>query len=315
MINRVYISHLNPLNFVEMGAETLPQYNFRHMDDFMLHDRLNQWQYGEYYQPFQNNDTISLQFQNNIGQMQVNVIDCKGYVIPGFSFLLTQVAQNKLDTDYFIYEGNIALEDLEPGKYYVTVNIGSSPVKKVLISNPIEVLETHVNSLLIQYSHKPYKENFIFETGMIPEIRFEGLLKLNPPTSKDTLFEDQILDMIMIQSKPYRVWTLYVFAVADFMIDKLGRIFGCKDLKIDGKYFSKNGESAKWEETAINIENGTMIAYKIELRESLTRNSKVYSTTEDINEELIIVLNVDSKGFADTSSNASSNNMRILDVE
>jgi hypothetical protein len=309
MANRLYIPYLNPLNFVEVDPVEIPQYLTKHMDDYFLRERLNPWQSGSYSQPWQINDTISLQFQNNIGQLQVDVINCEQEV--QLSFLMQQKQQNKYEPDYFIYESNTALTPLDPGKYFFLITVGGG--LKILISELSEVSEIIENSVLLEYSNRSYYGNMIFETGITPSIRIRGLLRLKESAAKDTIYEDQILDAVIIQSKPYRVWEFIVFAIPDWMIDKLTWILGCSNFRIDGKYFTKN-EGAKWEETD-NIGAGTLKGYKIELRESINRNSKIFTTAENENEELTIVLNTDSKGFADTSEDASSNVVQFIDVE
>lgn len=314
---RLYISHINPLALYEVDPSEVPQYISKHMDDYTWNERLNQWQQGvpQYYQPWQMNDVIGQQIQNNAGQLEVEIMDCNATVIQSFN--MDQKQQNTYDPLYFIYECEAALNLLTEGRYFFVIRIGS-PVSKSLISEPLYIKERQENTLLIEYSHRQYYQNLIFETGLELSIRVHGILRLKDTPAKDTLYEDQVLDMVMVQSKPYRLWELVIFGneggVPDWMQDKISQILGCSNLRIDGKYFSKNGENAKWEDTQVYF-NQALKARSIELREAINRNSKVIDTVANTNEQLVVNLNVDSKGFADTSEDASSSVIQISDIE
>lgn len=298
MANRLTISHINPLNYVEVEPAEIPQYISRHMDDYLLSNRLNPWQSGSYLQPWSQSDTISEQFQTNAGQPQLKIVDCSGKTI-GSPLNMTQKQRNPFDPSYYIYESNRALNSLSDGVYFSMATVGS----KTLISEPIKVDTTVVNSLLLQYSSRPYYEGMIFETGFSPSIRIHGMLQLKTPSSKDTLYEDQVLDMVMVQSKTFRIWEWFVGApvpIPDWMIDKLTRIAGCKDLQIDGRYYTKN-EGFKWEES-VNVGFGTLKGYTGELREAINRNIKIYDYEANTNEELTVMYLTDTKGFGSIST-------------
>jgi hypothetical protein len=309
---RIYIPYLNPLNLVEVDPAEVPQYESMHIDDYWWKERLNKWQQGteQYYQPWRSDDVVVLQLQNNAGQLQVQVVNCNLEI--QLTFLMQQKQQNTYQPEYFIYESSTALTPLPDGRYFFIVRAGTNPVKKTSISEPILIQAEQPRTLLIEYVNRSYYGNMIFETGITPSIRIQGFLTLQPPPSKDTLYEDQVLDMIMVQSKPYRLLELTIEPVPDWMIDKLNWIFGCSGLRIDGKYFTKN-EGAKWEET-VSVMNGALKGYKIQLRESISRNSKVFDTTDDTDEELNLLVNADSKGFADTTEAASSSVVQFYDV-
>lgn len=313
-MGRIHTSYLLPVTWYDVDPSEVTQYISRHMDDYLLAERNNRWQNGGYRQPWIKQDTITNQFINNLGAVTIKVIDCKETL--QFATPMQQKQQNQYEPEYFIYESSQALNALPDGIYYLLAEVGTGPNKR-LISEPIEVSETIENTLLLQYKHRKYKGGVVFETGIEFSIRVHGFLRLQPPASKDTLHEDQVLDMTMVDSKPYRIWELVLFGpdggLPDWMIDKLNWILGCSDLRIDGKYFTKV-EGAKIEE-GDNIQNGLLKSYRIELREQINRNSKVFSGTDNTNEQLNILLNVSSKGFADTTTGDSSNIFQVIDVE
>lgn len=310
---RTYTSFLLPITWYDVEPTEVTQYISRHMDDYLLAERNTRWQNGGYCQPWLTSDVIVNQFINNQGAVNIKVIDCKQNLM--FATPMQQKQQNQYEPEYFIYESSQALNALPDGIYYLLAEIGSGPNKR-LISEPIEVSSAIENTLLLQYKHRKYRGGVVFETGVEFSLRVRGFLRLQPPASKDTLYEDQVLDMVMVQSKPYRIWELVMFGpeggLPDWMIDKLNWVLGCSDLRIDGKYYTKQ-EGAKIEEGE-TLQNGLLKSYRIEMREAINRNSKVFSGEENTNEQLHILLNVSSKGFADTTTGDSSNIFQVTDV-
>jgi hypothetical protein len=313
-MGRTYTPYLLPTTWVDVDPAQITQYISKHMDDYLLMERRTRWQHGFYLQPWISQDVVVNQFINNAGAVTIKIIDCHETL--QFATAMQQKQQNQYEPEYFIYESSQALNALSPGVYYHVAEIGAGPNKRI-ISEPFEVSETIENTLLLQYKHRKYRGGVVFETGVEFSLRVHGLLTLLTPGSKDTLYEDQVLDMTMVDSKPYRLWELLVFGpdggLPDWMIDKLNWILGCSDLRIDGKYFTKQ-EGAKIEEGDV-IQNGLLKSYRIELREQINRNSKVFSSNENTNEELNMMLNVSSKGFFDTNEAGSSNIVTIINVE
>lgn len=310
---RIYDPYLNPLQLVEVNRTRLPQYVSRFMDDYWLAERLSSWQQlpdGPYYQPWLPSDNIALQFQNNAGQLKGTVINCQQTLqIP---FILDQKQQNKYMPDYFIYEMSAALNVLPVGQhYFMVIEVGDTDV--VLLGEGFDLQTEQPDTLLIEYTNRSFYGNAVFETGFAPSLRLRGTLQLEDPVSKDTLYEDQVLDMVMVLSKPYRLWELTLINIPDWMVDKLNWILGCSNLRIDGRFYTKNEGAKLTSQDALG--NGTLKTYKIELREQLLRNSKIIDTASNTNEALSIMLNSTSKGFADTSTDASSSVVQFLDVE
>jgi hypothetical protein len=313
-MGRLYTPFLLPIQWVNVEPAEVTQYISKHMDDYLLAERATRWQNGGYRQPWMTADVIKSQFTNNLGGITIKVIDCHQNL--QFATPMQQLQQNTYEPQYFLYESSQALNNLSPGIYYLLAEIGTGPNLR-LISEPIEVSEIIENSLLLEYKHRKYRGGVVFETGIEFSLRIHGFLNEKTPGSKDVLYEDQILDMTMVDSKPYRLWELLVFGpdggLPDWMIDKLNWILGCSDLRIDGKYYTKQ-EGSKLEE-GDTFQNGLLKSYKVEMREQIFRNAKVFSGTDNANERLTIVLNTTSKGFADTSENGSSNIFQVYDVE
>lgn len=309
-MGRIIIPYLNPLNLVEVAPVEIPQYVTKFIDDYLWSERLQPQQMGvkPFYQLWQNSDVIPIQLQSDMGQITVYVINCKRKQID--SFIMTPKQQNKYEPGMYIYEAFISLTPYPPGKYMLVFKVGDS----ALVSEPIHIKARHENTFLFQYKHRNYRGNVIFETGIEMNVRAVCNIKLQAPQSKDTLYEDQVLDMTLIKSVPFTVYDLTIEQIPDWYSKIFGWVMGCSSVRINGHYFTKNGEGAKFEKE-VKAYYDALANYKLELRDSTNRNSKVFSATENTNEELTITLNVDSKGFADTSVEASSSVVTFLNVE
>ena len=245
MPNKLYISLLNPVKFHENDPETLPQYLSKFFDEFPYLETIEAWeQYQPFCQTFQTTDSIKIQVQSNYAPLTIQVINSRGRVFD--SVIMSQIAQNELEPGMFIYESDIELTDLDENVYFLKMLCGSL---QTLISEPIYVKETHENSIYLQYKSTGYYGEIIHDTGFYPSIRVLGKIKYKQPASKDTFYEDQVLNMTLLNSVPYRIWELILsssFGIPNYLIDKLNWILGSKTLFIDGRQFAKN-EGAKLE--------------------------------------------------------------------
>jgi hypothetical protein len=308
----VKMSFLNPQNWVKVSPTEIPQYNSKWIDDYFWKLRLNEYQKSAppYFQLWQNNDVIDLQWENNAGQITIETKTCQGKTVA--SYIMQQKQQNTFDPSYFIYEAHMAQTLLPPGIYFNVAKVGVSPISDVLISEPFYIQSKHPSTLLIQYKHRHFREGMIFETGIEPSLRIKAYWEMLDPESTDTTFEDQIADMVTLKSVPYRLWKLHIEQIPDWMINILNFIFGCSSVRIDGIAFSKNKE-AKIESNTPSF-NKALANYTIELREAQAKQGKEFPSTVVSNDEITLMVNAESKGFADTSENASSSIVTFIDI-
>ncbi len=305
-------SFILPLKFVELNPTQVVQYLSRHMDDWHLYQRRNNWQQSArmYANQWLQSDSIVLQMTGNTGVPQIDVIDCKGTTYLTEAMIARQ--QNAYDPLTYIYESSTALAPLAPGNYYFKITSGTI----VLISEPIEVCaEIYKPSFLLQYRHRKYYEGVIWETGIEMNLRVPGMIRLKKTAAKDTLYEDQNLAMTMIKSVPYRIMELMVGAgnmIPDYMLDTLPRVFGCSEVRADGRYYSKN-EGFNFEASE-EESNGYLFGARAEIREKFNRPYKIVNPPADANEEVTIMSMTDLKGFSDTSEAGSSNLVAFEDV-
>ena len=248
----------------------------------------------DFHQPWQLSDSIRLQLVSNYAPLKASLVDCFGRVY--YTANLQQKQEDELNPGSYIYEIDIALNIFDEGLYWLKVECGS-PIATTLISEPLKIAETHEKTVLLAYKHRQHKDGAIFETGFAPTLRVPGAIRFKQPASRDTLYEDQELNLALLDSRSYRLYELILgewCGVPDYYIDIVDRILGCSEVKGDGRQFTKS-DGAKWEESS--VEDYEMRGWKIELRDSINRGSLEWENDELVTGTMAVVINVDSKGF------------------
>jgi hypothetical protein len=314
MDNYFSLSPLNPLNFVFKDRALLPQYNTKFSDEFLDQEARKPWQgAGRYYQKWQTNDRIFLQGVANVGPINFTLYDCRGVRV-GAPLAFTQVRQNRYIPGMFIYQVS-HVPNVPKGRYRYEITVGN-PVTDILEIDYIDIAPQWPNTVLLEYSNSFYYGDGIFATGWEPSFRVEGWFKQMAPASKDELYQDQALNQRMLFSDPYTVRKFIIGppgGVPDWLIEKLNWILGCDELFIDGKAFTK-ADGAKFQEE--EIDGHPFRGWSIDLQETNRRSSKVFPVDPSVGgKKLIVALNVEAQGFADTTTGNASNVIQITSVE
>lgn len=288
------VSILNPLEFYDEAFVQQAQFKSKNINDVPFVDTIYDWDQPTLFkQIFQLNDSIRLQVRSETGPITWKLYTCTGSLVTSNTF--DQLQENADAPGEFVYQADIDLSIFSAGIYIFKIEIGSA--EKTLFSEPIEFSESYENSLLLQYSNSSFKDDILFELSFNPVIRLKGRLFYKQPGSKDTVFEDQVLNETIISSSSFDLWELQLsdeFGIPDWLIRKLNMILGCDEIIIDGRYFTKS-EGSKLEPNA--VEGYPMRGWKVELREQLNRRSKYYTSSGTTNLGIAVVLNTDSKGF------------------
>jgi hypothetical protein len=290
-MNRLTQSKLNPVKFVEVSPSQAAQFHSKNMDEWAYVDTIEFWmEQRSFFQQWQKNDTISIQFQSNYGPITISVIDENETVFT--SFLLAQL-QTDPTTGLSIQQGSFSPASLSEGVYFLK----ATATGLALISEPLDIRTTHEDTLLLTYASDEFYEDIIFKnTSFAPTLRTPGKLRYKQPASKSTQYEDQRLNMKVLDKVPYRIIELIIGGpegVPDYFIDKIDRILGCSTLSIDGYGYAQ--VDGKWEEVA--EENYPMRGWRTDLREALNRASVIYDNDEVVTGVAVVVANVNSKGF------------------
>lgn len=307
----ILVPFINSIRYTKLVPDMVPQYLSKHMDDWRFPDTIKPWEQPAYYcQPWVYSDSIRQQVQSDVGPLRLRLYDYTGKVWFDDNFLQMQASLNM--PDMFIYQSDLALSVVTvPGLYYLRLDIGS-PVGSTWISDDLYIAPGIDDTLLFEFTNSRFYCDTIFENGFSPRVRTYGRLKPKAPASRDNVYEDQVLNMTMLNSKPYRLWELQLSAasgIPPWFIHKLNWVLGCDDLKIDGRAYTKN-EGAKLEESA--VPGYPMFGYTIEMREKLNRSSMVIEDDSAQFDVAAVVANTDSKGFGQDDSGGSV--YQIIDV-
>lgn len=300
---------INPMQFYKETPDSSSRYLTKDFEDWYFSDTILPWeQRVSWHQPWQKSDTIKDQLHTNNGPVTLLMYDEDDNLIDTIPY--NQVMPNFNDPTLFIWQVDVDLSGYDEGCYYFKITFGS-PVNLTLRSENIILSDNIENTILLEFSQSTYREDMIFETGIQPTIRIPAVKKFKGPASKNTLYEDQVLNMSMLRSINYRVWTLSIGGgkgIPDYMADKIDRMLGCKTVLLDNKYYIKTeGSLEPSEEDSYPLRGWT-----IDMREKTNRASRHFENTTAVNTVVSVMVNVDSKGFgADTGGNETV----ITDVE
>jgi hypothetical protein len=284
------ISPLNPLKFYPL-ADKLPSYNVndvinsfdanintRPFDQDFFYRNIPSWQDKRWYaQPYQNGDTIRLQWLGISGVTVSNLVyllDCNSNIVATYTPTNpTLTTINGLT----IYECNIPLYNVAEGQYRVLILHRSSLIntpRYFAISEPIDVKKKHENTILIEYNNSKNAQGVIFEYGIKFTMRVHGTINDLTTESEFYVYEDEPLNVVMLSGIPYRIWKLQIGgdgnAIPQYMADKIERITLCDTMAIDTIYYTRD-EGSKLE--ANKKDNVPLASYSLNLRERYNDNS------------------------------------------
>lgn len=315
MSYEIRIPIINPLHFTLEGYTPAAQYNSKHVADYQHEDTIRSWQqFVQWFQPYQQNDTLKLHLHSQLGPVQANFYDQDDVpILLGVAF--TQVVQSYFDPTLYVYQLSQSLATFPPGYYKMTITFGD-PIEVTVFSNWFEVREIFEDTLLVEYKHFKHYQDAMFETGWSPNVRIFGSLVYNKPGSKNVVYENQGSDMTLIDTKPFNTFLLYTGGpegIPDWAILKYNFIIGCSSLIIDGKYYTKATDGATFSDNS--EKDYPMRGWSIELRDKLNRASKIITTAGGLQNELglTVVINVETKGFVNDDVGGSYQEVSDID--
>jgi hypothetical protein len=313
MANELYIPRLNPLNWYEITPAQFDEYRTKFMDDYRFAEQIKSWQEPvTYAQKWQTSDTIYQQFESNFDPLQIDIIDQDGNEVLSFSAQLQ--IPNKYITGLFVYQFAMSLAPLAEGIYFPRLSNGNL-AELHMICEPICVKEVHEDTVLIQYRNTRYHGDVVFETGIEFGFRVEGSFGFLDPGGVFQTYEDQKSNPQVLSARPFRVWPLVIggtYGVPDWVVDKFFLMWCCNSVKVDGKSFARNGDGKLEFKTE---ENYPMRGVTLELKEGINRGSKIVNPNVNTNLKLLVVYNINTRLFGDTSQNAATNLVPIIDTE
>ena len=259
------IPQINPLKFYQQSdifgttaytqsayGSFNPNINDRGIDSDFFYRNLKDWMSKRtYYQPYQQGDTLALQFVGIDDQAGptvsyvIRILDMYGVMVKEVDTTSTAVGSD------FIREVVSSLYDIPDGKYFVQIHkVGLfTDYDFWVISEGIDVKAKHLNTVLIEYSNTSNDQGIFWETNVVMQLRIHAYLKLGV-NSVFNVYEDQPLNLQMLSGVPFREWEFIVGTdgkpFPPYMLDKLNRVLLCDTLRIDGILYTLI-EGAKFE--------------------------------------------------------------------
>lgn len=206
----------------------------------------------DYCQIFQKGDVIRFQVVCSTSvTVAAYLVDANDASVGAFTAEATVVIDG---SNY--YTRSLDTTSIAEGYYQIKMTVNSY----TFYSEPIHLLTTHLNSILLEFTHDENNFSAMFVDGSNPTTKFyfrviggcqsDGVT----PVSKDVAFIDQKYNVELLDSIPYLTYKLIIGdtnGVPNWVADKINRIFACRTVKINDKYFAKT-DGAKLERQSIS---------------------------------------------------------------
>ncbi len=313
MGNKILHSKALPLKIVEMDKSVVPQYLTKHFNDWILSQQIKDYPYLEqkrYFQPFQKSDTIRVQFTSEYSPISMNLIDKKGRIIE--SIVFGKIGTNIYEAGSFLYEGEMALSAYDEGCYFLEFIFGVLTPKR-FITEPLDIRVKHKNSLLYEYRNSRYRDDIIYETGIIFQFRVEGVIFYDETPSQRVSYPGQNRSIKLLSAQQQDQFTLGIGnskGVPGWMVAKLSRIMNHNEIMIDGVYYT-GIEDFRIDQ---KLEEGTwMRGISMKIVESFNRSSNVSLGNTNTNYALVIIHQVNQSVIFGDLDDISTNTIPIYD--
>lgn len=293
MNNQIIISDLNPVHWVKYDYKTPAKYHFKGIYDDRFEGRISSYDSkAKYYQKWQTNDFVNLQFVTvGYGALQLSIYDGEMNQVNLIAATITP--DTSLQTPYIKQEFNIDLSVYPVGFYQFVVLINGV---NLMISEWQQLDADLPNTILIEYYNTKNKPDAYFATWR-PALRVEGFFTPVTPESTSTTYEDEPGDTEILSGTAYMKQKVLLgggSGIPDYLAKKLNRLFLLNRVYLDGVEYTKVGD-AKLE--TVELATGyPMNYYTVDLRESLNSQGLVVSDV-DLHNSFTSTLTLDAEAF------------------
>jgi hypothetical protein len=245
-----------------------------------------------YYQKWQTNDVINLQFITvGYGGLELQIFDCKTNQIAVVSSKV--VPDTSLQAPYVKQQFSIDLSDYNEGVYQFVLAVNGT---FIAISEWQNFVNDLPDTLLIEYYHTTNKPDAYFKEWR-PNIRVEGFMTPLVPESSSTTYEDEPGDTEILSGTSWMRQKVLLgdgYGMPDYMAKKLNRILLLNRVFIEGIEYTKVGDAklAPSEE----ITGYPMVYYTVDMRESQNTMGLVISDM-DLGNEFVSTVTLDAEAF------------------
>lgn len=314
--NFLYIPELNPVLFFDVDRANLDKYQTKHFDDFPFEERSPSWmQIASYYQIWQVEDIINLQFESTFDPITVDLLDSNGTAVITLPALIG--LPNRYLPNTYAFEVNMALSGLETGCYKLQITAGSGATQKILQSNWQYISATPLaETILMEYSHSRFHKDVMFESGIKFQLRVPGWIDYDRSgrSLKQEVYKDQLYNPALLSSLSTKQIPVYFgdeFGLPTDITNLIEQIWECDNVLIDGKPFGL----AEGKLEFIDIEGYRKRGLKTLIEPGINRNSRIFAIDVDPSKKLITSIVVSAKVFGDTGNQGSSNTVPVYNVE
>jgi hypothetical protein len=222
------------------------RYNSKHIDDDFFKANILHWQDNvHYFAPWQTTDSTIVQFgsKSNDNNYKCFLLDCNGKQVHEFVTILKATLINGTK----IWHCFIDFFDIQPGLYYLQIqHTDFVGIISAVISEPFNLQHHHQGTMLFEYNNSYNSQGMIWnflKQNPIQKRLFSAFTKIDP-NSKNYIYQNLFYDTTLLSGVPYRVYSLAFGgdnnAIPEYEADLINNIFCCDNVKIDGKYFTKN---------------------------------------------------------------------------
>lgn len=242
MDNALYITDLNPLHFVKYDYQVPPKYHETGMYNAWLSERITRWTMAaKYIQPWQQGDTIELQFMSNSNSnIVIKVYSCIAGLVK--EVVMTEALNIAVQAPNRLLQASINTDDLEEDNYMAVVYSDGKPIS---ISEPFSVSEDCPNTFLFEYKNSYNFINAFFD-GWNPSIRIEAFWSRITPSSTLEDYQNEEGSFEILSGQPTYTRKLFLgsaYGLPDWMLIKLNQLLLVNVLFIDGQQFTRNADS------------------------------------------------------------------------
>lgn len=309
------IPFINPVKFVLSTQANLEKYWTKHFDDYLFEDRLLPWEQPEAFtQIWQTTDILNLQFLASFDPIIFSVVDKSGRIILQLPAL--RGLADKFNAGQFAFEIQNSFAGFDTGCYRFKIEAGSGLSKRTYISDRqfISAEAFQFANLLLQYWHHRYHENVLFESGIKFEMRLPGHFGRVNPGTNNVSARDEYFNQTILSSRTFRQMPLYFCderGMPDDFIDKLNRIWTCRNVLVDREPFA----AVDGKFNIVEIPRYPLRGVNLIVEPGINRMSKIYTQDVDTTQRLISVAMVDVKVFGDLSNQGSANSVPVNNYE
>ncbi len=308
MKNTIYHSDLNSLHFVVYDFQKPEKYGTKTIYQDWFEERNDYWAANpKYIQKYQKTDIIKDQIiTNGVSNIILNVHSCvDGSIYRQIDYTVANPAP--IPPPDVVYEAEIDFSDFDEGEYFFVMKVNDT---NICISERVEILEYHRNTILIESSNSINQTGVFYSTGFKTIIRVEGIIKKVQPDITTITAVDESGNSEMLYSllkKTYQVRFGNGYGLPDYIYMKIASAVILDSLKIEGIDFCMmDGEKI---EVSDDVNAHPLYYYSVKLLQKINEMGAVFKADEEASTDSIVLV-VDPSAFGLSSGNLLNINIK-----